>query len=314
MDKIIEPISRNILIEELSKCKLIRRTSRKGNEIYSFSHRDAPYLMLEVARLREESFRAIGCGTGKMVDLDDHDIDPGAYNQLIVWDPNDLEIIGGYRYALGKEYIQQTQLLSMAHYFKFSKKFIKTFLPQSIELGRAWVNPLYQPSGNDKRSIFALDNLWEGIGAILSEHGNVDYLFGKVTISKRYNSFARELLLWFLDHYFNKNIDLMSPNSAVSLSKIVDLSGVHVTGNNMEEDLKIISIYIKSVGEVIPPLIGAYLRLAKDLVTFGTTLNREMGNAYETGILIAVKDIHPEKYKRYIEPNKVNQLLLESLV
>lgn len=310
MEKIIEPIKREKLIAELKFCKFIKYTFRRGNEIYSFVSTDAPSLMVEVGRLREEAFRSIDCGTGESIDLDECDIGTGAYRQLIVWNPRDKEIIGGYRYAVGSNYLQQIERLSMSHYFRYSAKFKAKYLPHSIELGRAWVNPAYRSTATDRNSIFALDNLWEGIGAIIVENANVRYLYGKITIPENYNSTARILLSWFLDHYFKGKNNLLSPQKPVFSPRVLAISGNKVTGTDPEKDYKIIAKYIKSLDVAVPPLISAYLRLAKRITTFGTIANPELGNAFETGILIAIRDIYPEKHARYISTIHKKRMML----
>lgn len=306
MDKILDPVKRENLISELKFCKLIKKTFRRQNEIYSFTATDAPTLMVEVGRLREIAFRSVGAGSQKSVDLDDFDTADLPYRQLIVWNPRDKEIVGGYRYAIGKKYIHQTEHLSMSHYFRFSGKFENEYLPYSIELGRAWVNPVYQSSAVDSRSIFALDNLWEGIGAIVAENENVKYLYGKITIPENYDYTARILLCWFMNHYFRAKNNLVVPLNPVIMPQVMAISGRKIIGNDMESDFKLIATYMKALGIIIPPLITAYLRLAQSMITFGTVLNPELGNAFETGILIAVKDIYPEKYERYIKSPSQN--------
>jgi hypothetical protein len=304
MKKVIKPIKREKLIKELRKCKLIKRTFRRNNEIYSFTYDEAPSLMYEVARLREEAFRAIGCGTGNVLDIDEQDTGSGAYQQLIVWNPTDMEIIGGYRYAVGKNYIEQPSLLSMAHYFKFSKSFVTDYLPYSIELGRAWVNPLYQPSGDEKRSIFALDNLWEGIGALIAQHEDIKYLYGKVTIPENYNPTARNLIYNFLERNFRDKKRLLRPQKPFFSTK---RNKKKIQVINVDDDFRNTTNSVKSLGVTVPPLINAYFRLAKQMITFGTALNPELGNSFETGIMIAVNDIHPDKYARYISSISINQ-------
>jgi hypothetical protein len=310
MEKILDPISREKLITELKFCKFIKHTFRRGNEIYSFVSTDAPLLMVEVGRLREEAFRSINCGTGNTVDLDDCDVGIEAYRQLIVWNPRDREIVGGYRYAVGAMYLHQSECLSMSHYFRYSQKFKTNYLPHSIELGRAWVNSAYRSTTSDSNSIFALDNLWEGIGAVIAENRNVRYLYGKITIPEDYNSTARILLTWFMDHYFKGKINLMSPRKPILSPRVLAIAGNKVTGTNQDADYKIITHYIKSLDVVVPPLVSAYLRLAKRITTFGTTANPELGNAFETGILIDIKDIYPEKHAWYINPIQKKRLEL----
>ena len=232
-------------------------------------------------------------------------------DELIVWNPRDQQIVGGYRYAVGSNYLQQTERLSMSHYFRYSRKFTTNYLPFSIELGRAWVNPSYRTSSSVSNSIFALDNLWEGIGAVIAENKNVRYLYGKVTIPENYNPIVCILLMWFLNHYFKRNSKLMmSPRKPVIPPQVLAIAGEKVTGTNPEKDYKIIANYIRSQDVVVPPLISAYLRLAKRIIVFGTTSNPELGNAFETGILISIKDIYPEKHARYISPVQKEQLMI----
>lgn len=297
---IIEPINREKLITELKFCKFIKHTFRSKNEIYSFVNTDAPTIMLEVGRLREEAFRSIGYGTGDIVDLDDHDMGVSAYRQIFIWNPNTLEITGGCRYAIGANYLQQVDRLSMAKSFLYSRKFKSEYLPYSIELGRAWVNPAYQSMSSISNPTSALNNLWEGIGAIISENKNVRYLYGKVVIPENYNPTARILLTWFLNHYFKGKTNLLSPKQPVVQPMVLAIADTKVTGTNLKNDYKIITDYIKSHNTGIPSLLSTYLRLAKRITTFGTTTNPNQKNTFETGILIAIKDIHPEKRSKYI--------------
>lgn len=307
---IIEPIDRAKLITELKFCKFIKYTFRSKNEIYSFVNTDAPTIMLEVGRLREEAFRSVGYGTGDIVDLDDHDMGVEAYQHIFVWNPNSLEIIGGCRYAIGANYLQQVDRLSMSNSFLYSHKFKSEYLPYSIELGRAWVNPAYRSMNSISNPTSVLNNLWEGIGAIISENKNVRYLYGNVVIPENYNPTARILLTWFLNHYFKGKTNLLSPRQPVVLPRVLAIADTKVTGKNLKTDYKIITDYIKSHDTGIPPLLSAYLRLAKRITTFGTTTNPNLENTFETGILIAIKDIHPEKHSKYISTVQQKQLML----
>jgi len=300
MSHIISPVSKNKLLPEITRQKLLRQTSKGGNEIYSFTMREAPSLMYEVARLRETSYRAAGCGSGNSIDIDDFDIEPKPYHQLIVWNPREKEIVGGYRYAVGSEYTNCICQLSMTHYFRFSQNFVKEILPYSIELGRAWVNPVYQPSSDTRKSIFALDNLWDGIGVVVSEHENIKHLYGKLTIPGNYNPIARILLQWVLRHYFRDKDNLLIPEKPIVIPEVLTLAGIQLSGNNFEEDFRVVSRYIKAMGLSIPPLVSSYIGLASKITTFGTTLNTELNNSFEIGMMINIKDIHKEKLSRYV--------------
>jgi len=307
MDPIMAPIDRERLIAELTPARFLRNTSKGNNQIFRFTHREAPSLMFEVGRLRELSFREIGCGSGKSIDIDDYDVSNNAYQQLIVWNPRDKEIVGGYRYVVASEFVDHLEDLSMTHYFKMSKRFIDHCLPHSIELGRAWVNPAYQPSAQSRKSIYALDNLWDGIGAVINEHRGVKYLYGKITISPNYHPIGRALILWLLNHYFKDKLHLVTPVKTVSIPDVRSIAGIEIDRNSFERDYRRIATFLRNEGLVMPPLISAYLGLARKITTFGVTYNKELGYAFETGMMLNVADIYNDKYERYVSSHSALQ-------
>ena len=197
----IAPISKELLKKELNEKQFIRQTRKGGNEIYSVDIHSSPNVLKEIGRLREVTFRASGGGTGKELDLDHYDTDEICYQQLIVWSPEDEEIIGGYRYIKCVNAIQNLPEINLStkHYFSFTSRFISDFLPYTIELGRSWVQPDYQPSVNPRKGLFALDNIWDGLGAIIKFNPEIKYFFGKVTMYPNYNTEARNFLLTFMN-------------------------------------------------------------------------------------------------------------------
>jgi len=214
MEKIIDPIQKDILKSELSKDRFVRVTRKGDNEIYIVNQQNAPNVLQEIGRLREVTFRASGGGTGLSVDLDEYDTNDICYQQLIVWSPEDEEIIGGYRFIKCADAIDPETgeiHLSTTHYFDFSKKFIEDYLPFTIELGRSWVQPSFQPSVNPRKGLFALDNIWDGLGSLIVLNPEIKYLFGKVTMYPNYNTASRDFLLHFMKHYFPDTENLMKP-------------------------------------------------------------------------------------------------------
>jgi hypothetical protein len=293
---ILEPVARNKLLSELKRQKLIKRTSKGDNEIYSFVMRDAPSLMYETTRFREVSYRADGCGSGNIIDIDDFDVEPKPYRQLIIWNPREQLIVGGYRYAICSEYIHCLCKLSMTHYFNFSRKFVTEKLPYCIELGKAWVNPDYQPKTGSGESIISLDNLWDGIGAILNENKEIRHLYGKLTIPENYNPYARILLQWLLTHYSMDKENYLIPEKPIIIPDNLTIAGIRLLGDCFEDDFNSILEYLKAKGVRVPPFVTAYSELAKNIITFGTTINSEHNNSYAMGLLVNVKDVHMEKY------------------
>ncbi|MBU2018696.1 MAG: GNAT family N-acetyltransferase [Bacteroidetes bacterium] len=300
---IIEAIDRDILLKELQVSGKIRTTRKGGNEIYIVDYHNSPNVVKEVGRLREITFRASGGGTGLELDLDDYDTSEKCYRQLIVWSPEDREIIGGYRFIECNRILpfENTIPLSTAHYFDFTKKFIDNYLPHTIELGRSFVQPLFQPTVNPKKGLFALDNIWDGLGAIIRTYPEIKYFFGKVTMYPSYTRICRDVLLHFMHLYFPDKEHLMKPFQPL----IIDHSNASYTslfcGTDFKEDFKILNNFVRENGEFIPPLMNIYMNLSSSMKTFGTAVNSDFGNVEETGILVTIADIYLEKKERHLD-------------
>ena len=299
---IIPPIDREILKAELNKDRFVRNTNKAGNEVYVVNHHNSPNVMREIGRLRELTFTWAGGGTGQEVDIDNKDTDENCYEQLIVWSPEDEVITGGYRFFnCAKSVDPQQKELSTAHYFNFSESFVKDYLPFAVELGRSWVNPLFQPSINPRKGLFALDNLWDGLGAIVNHYPHMKYFFGKVTMYTSYNENAKKAVLGFLKVYFPDNEKLAWPINAihtdVDTHEIVKL----VKGMDFKEGLKELQKYCREYEENVPPLINNYMQLSPTMKTFGTAENPDFGGVEETGILITLADIYDFKKERHLQ-------------
>ncbi len=301
---IIQPVSKDLLLSELTKDKMLRRTNYGANEIYVFTHRQCPNLMRELGRLREITFRAAGGGTGKEADIDEFDIsDDAPYCQMIVWDPQHKQIVGGYRFILG-EYAMQNpnEKLATGHIFNYSDNFVKNYLPYTIELGRSFVQPEYQFLKNFRRGLFALDNLWDGVVALTSEYKHIKYWFGKFTMYKSYNLQARNLLLSFLNIYFPDNEMLVSPKHPINFD--FERNKTIFSGQNFSDDYKKLKSSLKNLNSKIPPLVSAYMKLSDTMKTFGTADNPEFGDVEETGILITIAETHESQRTRYLKNYK----------
>ena len=304
MKKIIDPIPKEILESELTKEKFIRESNNTSNEIYIVNHHNSPMLMREIGRLREISFRFVGGGTGEEVDIDYYDTKENPYQQLIVWDPDEKEILGGYRFfncntckCVNEDKIE----LSTSHLFNFSDKFIKEYLPSTIELGRSFVQPMYQTGQMGRKGIFALDNLWDGLGALMVDNPNVKYFFGKITMYPSFNQEARDLILYFFKKYFNEDNKLVYPIEPMSFHKDESELEAVFTAHDYKEDYKILSQVVRALGVNIPPLFNSYMNLSPTMKTFGTAHNSEFGAVEETGILITIADVYEAKIVRHID-------------
>ncbi len=303
MEPIIAPVDRELLKSELNKERFLRTTRKGDNEIYCVNYHNSPNVVREIGRLREVSFRAGGGGTGLSIDLDENDTNEICYEQLIVWSPEDEEIVGGYRFILcEKALISDDEiLLSTSHYFKFSPTFIENYLPKTIELGRSWVQPNFQPSVNPRKGLYALDNIWDGLGAIVRKHPEIKYFFGKVTMYPSYDRASRDFLLTFMHYYFPDNEQLMEPFHPLKLENNPEVFRSKLEGLDFKEGFKVLNSFVREQGEFVPPLVNIYMHLSPTMKTFGTAVNPEFGNVEETGILVTIDDIYQEKKERHID-------------
>ena len=302
--EIISPIDRNLLKAELTPERQLRMTNKSNNEIYVITAHNAPNVMKEIGRLREIAFREAGGGTGKSMDIDEFDIMDNCYKQLIVWNPEAEEIIGGYRYLLGTDVEIDDKgqpILATSHMFYFSDKFMKEYLPCTIELGRSFVSLEYQSSRMGAKSLFALDNLWDGLGALTVIMPNVKYFFGKMTMYPSYVRKGRDMILYFLQKHFNDEDGLILPMKPLEIETSEEELKELFCEASFKNDYRILNSEIRKMGYNIPPLVNAYMSLSPTMKMFGTAINYGFGDVEETGILIAVDEILEEKRIRHID-------------
>ncbi len=303
MQNLIDPIERDILKKELNKDTFLRNTNYGNIEVHLVNHHRQPNAIQEIGRLRELTFRAAGGGTGLAVDLDENDTCEDCYDQLITWDAEEEEIVAGYRLircADASINDHGVHNLSTSHYFHFSEKFKTDYLPHTIELGRSFVQPKFQPSRESRKGVFSLDNLFDGLGAMIVMNPDIKYLFGKVTMYSHYNKEARDLLLYFMNHYFPDTEKLVWPINPLGYFGDVSVYEGLFDGLSYKDGYKVLNGRVRSLGENIPPLINTYMGLSATMKSFGTALNDDFGEVEETGILITIDDIFQAKKDRHI--------------
>lgn len=303
MQEIIAPVSRELLLQELTPERFLRKTNNAENEIYVITHHDSPNVMLEIGRLRELAFRTAGGGTGMEVDIDEFDTAPVPYKQLIVWDPDEQEIVGGYRYILCNEaHFEAPGVphLATSELFIFSPHFLENEFKQTIELGRSFVQPLFQPSAQSRKGIFSLDNLWDGLGALIVDYPQMKYFFGKVTMYQHFNQRARDMILYFMNRFFPDPDNFVYPIKPLPIHTPIEEFDPLFNGSSFEENHKVLFQQVRALGENIPPLFNSYMSLSPSMRTFGTALNDTFGDVEETGILVTIDDIYPAKKERHV--------------
>ncbi len=301
MENIIEMVSKEALMDELTRDRFVRHTNNGSNEIYIVTYHNSPNVMREIGRLRELTFRHAGGGTGKEIDIDHFDTNPHAYQQLLVWNPEDREIVGAYRFILCKdaEIIDGKVQLATTELFEFSEKFYSDYLNKTIELGRSFIQPMYQPGENRRKGLFSLDNLWDGLGALVIDNPSQKHFYGKVTMYTDFNVEARDYILSFMNYYFPDPEKLVYP--VHSITPQTDVSGFlsQIKGLPYKEGHAVLHKKVKDLGENIPPLMNAYMNLSPTMKSFGTAINPTFGGVEETGILVTISDVYESKKERH---------------
>ena len=303
-EEIIQPIDKALLKSELTPERQLRMTNKSNNEIYVVTAHDAPNVMKEIGRLREIAFRTAGGGTGKAMDIDEFDTMENCCKQLIVWNPEAEEIIGGYRYLFGSDWkidANGQPILATSHMFHFSEQFMKDYAPYTVELGRSFVSLEYQNARANSKSIFALDNLWDGLGALTVINPQCRYFFGKMTMYPSYIRKGRDMILYFLKKHFDDTENLIIPIKPLKIETPEDELSAIFCKDNFKEDYRILNKHIRELGYNTPPLINAYMSLSPTMKLFGTAINYGFGDVEETGILIAVDEILEDKRVRHID-------------
>lgn len=314
MQDIINKIPREAILAELTRERYVRKTNNGNNEIYIITHHNSPNVMKEIGRLRELTFRHAGGGTGKEIDLDEFDLCEHPYQQLLVWNTEDQEIVGAYRYIACKdaEYVNGKVNLATTELFDFSPEFYRDFLPYTIELGRSFIQPQYQPSEQFRKGLFSLDNLWDGLGAIVVDNPFMKYYYGKVTMYTDFNVEARDMILAFLKFYFPDEKKLVTPIHSVEIKTDVSEFLKSLEGLSYKEGHSVLNKRVRALGENIPPLMNAYMNLSSTMRVFGTAINPTFGGVEETGILVRIADIYESKKERHINSYLIEKGLLKN--
>ena len=303
MKKIIDPGPLELIKSELTPARKLMDTNKGGNELYIVDCHNAPNTLREIGRIRELTYRAAGGCSGNEIDLDEYDFLPKPYQQLIVWDPDAQAIIGGYRFLLGKNVTLKEDgqpNVTSSHLYHFSDKFIKEYLPRTMELGRSFVAPEYQSSKAGPKALFTMDNLWDGIVGVLLSNPGVDYFFGKMTIYKSYDKTSRDLILRFLEKHFPDDEELIRPYKPLRSRIDTRLLDLVLSGEGLHDDLRCLKKALHKLGTNIPPLVNSYINSSSTMKIFGSAVNDELSDAIETGLMVRFSEVYPDKRDRHI--------------
>lgn len=289
---IAHPQDRKALKKELKQSELLGETA-DGKRIYLFDYQADSAVMREVGRLREVSFRCVGEGTGEKIDLDRYD---SHYRHLILWDEEELEIVGAYRLAEAwKMNNSEDDQLYSSTLFNYSPS-MQQFFEQGIELGRSFVQPKYW----GKRS---LDYLWYGIGAYLKRHPEVRYMFGPVSLSNSYPQHAKDLLVYFYSLYFPDRDALGKSFTpyAIKQETTEDLQKLFC-GNDYKEDFKTLKQQMDFLNCTVPTLYKQYADVCEEggvrFLDFG--VDADFNFCVDGLVLVDMNYLKEKKRSRYI--------------
>ena len=290
---IAHPVNRIDLLNELRKSKLIGQTN-DGKKIYLYDYTEDSIVLKELGRLREISFRKVGEGVNKKRDTDKYDI---YYQHIILWDENELEIVGSYR--IGNSNFIFKEIGVKGFYsntlFKYEEEF-SPYLRNSIELGRSFVQPKYWGTR-------ALDYLWFGIGAYLKNNPNIEYMFGPVSLSASFPTIAKDMIIFYYSHYYgNKEILIEAKTPYQYSNNINDIKELFDL-NDKKKDFKFLKSTLANIGISIPTLYKQYSEIAEDggVKFLDFNVDHSFGDCIDGFILVEVEKIKESARQRYID-------------
>ena len=292
--KVIDAVPKQTLVDEIADLPNDQMLLQQGEfDVFFMRKHQCPSLMRELGRLRELTFRDVGEGTGLEIDIDRFD---DTYLQLVVWNREKSEVVGGYRLGATDEILPEygKDGLYTNTLFKYRKDLLRQLDP-ALELGRSWVSLNYQ------RSFSPLMLLWKGIGAYLVRNPRYRYLFGPVSISADYTSMSKQLLKAFLtqNEYLPNLGKLIKPRNPMKKKEVrqFDRRAFSTVAGSLEEANELVK-ELEADGKPAPILLKQYLKLNGRLMGFN--VDPDFGNVLDGLILIDVPNMDERTLKKYL--------------
>lgn len=293
-ETIAHPVDRKALKNALKNAQLLGQT-QDGKKIYLYDFEVDSPVMHEIGRLRELTFRSVEEGTGSALDLDAYD---SLYRHLVLWDDDDLEVVGAYRIGECQRLMEQRGVDGLYSSTLFHlKPAMLDYLPSAIELGRSFVQPRYW-------GMRSLDYLWYGIGAYVAQHPHIQYLFGPVSLSNAYPENAKQLIIGFYQQQFGSQQDLAEGRRPYTLSAENQTIAHSVFSGDYKPSFKKLNALLELEGVKVPTLFKQYAELCDDrgcrFIDFST--DPQFGNCIDALILVELEKIKAPKKQRYLTP------------
>ena len=291
---IAHPEERKAIRSELKKSTLLGQTT-DGKKIYLYEYEEGSVLMKEIGRLREFTFRKVEEGTGSKRDNDTFD---KHYKHIILWDDEELEVVGAYR--IGEANFINQYMGVEGFYSQTLFEFLPSFEPylhNAIELGRSFVQPRYWGSR-------ALDYLWQGIGAYLFQNPHIRYMYGPVSLSDVYPKLAKNLLVTFYSLYFMHPKSLVKARQGFFMGRSEKEEAMRLfSGTDYKEDFAILKEHLSHMGLSVPTLYKQYSELCEEggIHFLDFNVDKAFSNCVDSFILVDITKIKEAKRSRYIK-------------
>jgi len=304
---VIHPLSGKLIRRQLQNCKELGLTSDK-KKIFLVDSYAAPDVIKEIARLREITFRKVSEGTGKKMDIDKYD---EYYKHIVLWDDNELEIVGAYRIGIGRTIMPTLGLKGFytSELFDHSHQ-LEKILQHSAELGRSFIQSKYWNTS-------ALDYLWQGLGVFLHNNPEIKYTFGGVSLSKTYSDEAKKNIVYFYKKWFGSKESLSSAKNKYMLSAndVLELQKIY-SSTDYKTEILVLKNILKHLGYTIPTLYKQYSELCEpDGIKFlDFCIDPDFNNCVDSLILVEVDKIKPAKKERYINQKSERKLFVNDLI
>ncbi|MDO7743284.1 MAG: GNAT family N-acetyltransferase, partial [Pedobacter sp.] len=289
-EPIVEETSRESLTEEIAQLEAYRVWTEKQYEVYISPTANIPNVLREIGRLREITFREVGEGTNKKIDLDNYDI---YYHHLFIWDKELQNIVGAYRIGKGDEILNTMgkRGFYLSELFKIKEPFYP-ILRQGIELGRSWIRKEYQ------QKALPLFLLWKGILKYLLDNPQYRYMFGPVSISNNFSKFSKSLIVDFitknhfdyeLGHYVKPRNKFKADLSAIDKDLLIESSESLKDLDGLISDIE--NSHIK-----IPVMLRQYMNLNAKIICFN--IDPKFSDCLDGFLVVDMQSIPPEMLEK----------------
>jgi len=284
---------RKSIKKELKNSELLG-TTNDGKKIYLYTHTADSVVLKEIGRLREISFRKVQEGVNKKRDTDKYD---KYYKHIVLWDEEELEIVGAYRIGVAEDIYDEYEFggFYANTLFRFQKDFLP-FMENSIELGRSFIQPKYWGTR-------ALDYLWYGIGAYLKKNPHIKYMYGPVSLSGSFPQYAKELMVDFYSNYFKGTKKLVEARNPFEYeTKDIALEN-NFSFQEYDKDFKILKDKLKNIDLSVPTLYKQYSELCEDggVHFYGFNVDPDFKDCVDGFIIVEIAKIKGAKRERYMK-------------